>query len=211
MRGNDILITTIRILQCALTCTIISGYIVGILSSIVLELSFAKFYFLGTGFIYYLMALGKSPGSLLGIDETSSVKGICNECNRIRGYRTKHCRICNKCYYSRDHHCVLLGKCVATNNIQEFFYSLLFSSVYFFVQFLTGTWKPLALFLCMTLMCGTVWFGAVIVSKKSSVELLEMERWKLNPKEIRNLSATVQTDLLYILFPFLRISTIVEY
>ncbi|ORD94129.1 ERFB [Enterospora canceri] len=188
----------------------VSGFFISALCTIILDRSILKFYLITTASIYYGMALVKSPGSLFDIND-SDVKGICNKCNRIRGDSTKHCTVCNKCYYKRDHHCVFLGKCVASNNIKDFFFCLLFTFLYSIAMLLTKPHKILLIFATTVIGMSLFWFATVISTGKSTSELLELEKWSFSIRCIGSLFYELRDRPHYILFPFLRIQHTVDY
>ena len=198
------------LLQYTLTCMVISGYITGILCTLIFDFSIVKCYFLGTSFIYYLIALIKSPGSLFDIND-SEVKGICNKCNRIRGNHTKHCSICNKCYYKRDHHCVFLGKCIASNNLKDFLFSLIFLTIYGVLRLFTSSLKLVTAFFTFVALCATMWFSCVLTSEKTSGELAEFDKWRISRKDLRKFLLKMKDSPVNILFPYLKFTNTVEY
>ncbi|KAL6121309.1 hypothetical protein NUSPORA_01796 [Nucleospora cyclopteri] len=209
MKSNNILNKIIRFLQYALTSMIISSYVVAIIFSISMDLCLIKTYISSTAFIYYLITISKSPGSLLDANN-ATVKGICTKCNRIRGYQTKHCNICNKCYHKRDHHCILLGKCIAENNLKDFYYCLFFTLLYFLSMVFTKEYKLFYLLGTIGFGIFWVWMSFVIGLQKTSIEVLNMEEKPFNIQIIRNLYEYLKENPLNIFFPFLKVRNVVE-
>ncbi|CAD8122765.1 unnamed protein product [Paramecium sonneborni] len=53
-------------------------------------------------------------------------KYVCQECNIIQPYRTKHCKKCKKCIPKYDHHCFWVGGCIGELNHRTFWLFLYF-------------------------------------------------------------------------------------
>lgn len=210
MKTDKLLHFLIVLLQYTLTCMVISGYVTGILCTIILDASILKFYTLGTSFVYYMIALVKSPGSLFDIHD-SEVKGICTKCARIRSNQTKHCSICNKCYHRRDHHCIFLGKCIASNNMKEFVFSLLFLSFYGILRIISGPCRLLVSFLTSITLLTFAWFSCAYALEIISQQIVEKDKWKITKTGIVKYLNKMKESPVDFFFPFLKLTTTVDY
>lgn len=210
MKSDKFLQTLIILLQYTLTCIVVSCYITGILCTILFDFSIIKFYFLSTSFIYYLMALVKSPGSLFDVHD-SEVKGICTKCNRIRGIKTKHCSICNKCYNKRDHHCMLLGKCIAQDNIKDFIFMQIFLCGFVFLRAYCGPARMLCGFIGMLLILSIIWFSCIFAFEKTSREIIALDKWTFSLKGCKKILYTLKDSPINIFLPFLKLTATVDF
>jgi len=203
----------IRIAESVVITLVTMLYILGCYDAVVASGISVRLYFLTTSFYYYITCLVKSPGQLLDFG-TANVKGICKKCNRIVGTRTVHCEICNKCYHKRDHHCPIIGRCVASNNTNDLYLTIVFANLYSFAMLFESSPHALMAFVHKYLFVISgwfvFWFTLLIVTDKTTQELLRRRGRVLKDFRVRRLKDVFRAGLLQTLVPYLahRISVV---
>lgn len=130
-------------------------------------------YILTISLYYYICLLKKSPGSLFDFSGLE-VREMCEKCKRLKSNRTFHCDSCNKCYYKRDHHCPWVGKCIAAGNYKEFYFFVMFLTLYHMVSLLkSACYIEISFFNDMILVFCVLFFGWInflLCQDKTSLE-----------------------------------------
>ncbi|KAM0678719.1 hypothetical protein BDAP_000679 [Binucleata daphniae] len=171
---------------------------------------------------YYILLLKKSPGSLQEYSGLE-VRGMCDKCNRLQSNRTFHCDSCNKCYYRRDHHCPWVGKCIAAGNYKEFYFFVMFLTLYHITSLLkSACFIEICFFNDMILVFCLLFFGWInfllcldkttLEYHKSNENSFYKYRYALNKVDLYNWRQKVysnlldekSSNLLYVFCPFLR-------
>ncbi|KAM0688486.1 hypothetical protein COBT_000255 [Conglomerata obtusa] len=169
----------------------------------------------------YILLLKKSPGSLIDFSGIE-VQGVCAKCNRLKSDRTFHCESCDKCYYKRDHHCPWIGKCIAAGNYKEFYFFIMFMTLYLCLAMLrSNCYTEIAFFnnsVCIFLVLFFLWNNLLICIDRTSLEYnknydssffkydsiwskIDFETWK--KKLIANILDDDVKNLYYAFCPFL--------
>lgn len=119
----------VRCTELMIVTFVVLLYLLGMYEATAVSGISVRLYLLVTSFYYYVGCLAKSPRQLIDFG-SANVKGICKRCNMMVGERTVHCEVCNKCYHRRDHHCPIIGRCVASNNLKDLYFAVLFANLH---------------------------------------------------------------------------------
>ncbi|CAD26454.1 hypothetical protein [Encephalitozoon cuniculi GB-M1] len=186
-------------------------YLLGLYEAAIVSGISVRLYLLMTSFYYYAGCLAKSPGQLLDFG-SANVKGICKKCNRIVGTRTIHCEICNKCYHKRDHHCSIIGRCVASNNIRDLYFAVLFINFHSLVAVLRGSTELTYMlsvhrYLLAMSSIFVCWLTLLILTDKTTKELMKSGGRVTDGVRMSRMREIFRGGLVGTLFPYLRWKT----
>lgn len=210
MKIHKLITTLVKYIEKILILLILSAYTITITVFAFKKHDIIATYFIFSSFIYYVIMLKKSPGSLLDFGN-ANIRGLCNQCNRIKGDRTKHCYICNKCYNKLDHHNMLIGSCIAENNILEMILCNLFLLLFFLICMHKETYSKFLFIFSFGIFIFISWLIYSIGKDKTMKEIDKNEYKRFNFKNFKFIIDIIKTRPLKILFPFFSTKAQVDY
>lgn len=100
----------------------------------------------GASMLFWIIVCLSDPGSIkrdpdlnfLKLLDTLEASSLCPDCEVIKTPRCRHCTLCQVCVDRYDHHCPWVNNCIGKGNFAQFYFFVLFQSLYLISVFLVS-------------------------------------------------------------------------